>query len=345
MAGSFDFQKRLGAGHFGEVWLVVDTGLNSERAVKLIPPTKVLNPKNFFQEAQLLKAVEHPNVVRVHETGEMDDGRLYVAMEYLEKGSVEDEVQGAYMPLTRVKRLAIDVLRGLEYAHSRGVIHRDIKPANILIGSCGEGKLSDFGLAVPAGLDLKSLGVKDYAYQLHLAPEVKSANDYTVFTDIYAFGVTLYRLANGDTFLPAIPIAEARLLSLAGKFPDRSRYRDFVPRPWRIIINKAMEVNPKLRFQSAEEMRHAIEKVKAEKNWIEKTLSGGVEWTCGWDNRCYEVARRWHPDGTWEVVVRKGQSRKALRRISNLCLESVSKSRAEQHSRRVLQDFVLGRLK
>src|SRR3990167_9902400 len=132
----------------------------------------VLNKQNFFQEAQLLKAVEHPNIVRVHETGQLTDGRLYVAMEYLSKGSLEDEAKGNFIPLTRAKRLMIDVLRGLDYAHSQGVIHRDIKPANILIGDSGEGKLSDFGLAIPAGLDLRGLGVKNYAYTLHLAPEV-----------------------------------------------------------------------------------------------------------------------------------------------------------------------------
>ncbi|MBI1954952.1 MAG: serine/threonine protein kinase, partial [Acidobacteria bacterium] len=240
MAGQFDFHERLGAGNFGEVWLVTDTGLNAERALKVIPPDKVLNKQNFFQEAQLLKAVEHPNIVRVHETGSLADGRLYVAMEYLSKRSLEDEAKGSYIPLTRAKRLMIDVLRGLGYAHSKDVIHRDIKPANILVGDSSEGKLSDFGLAVPSGLDLKGLGVKDYAYTLHLAPEVKSPNDYTVLTDIYACGVTLYRLVNGDTFLPTIPPAEVLKLARQGKFPDRTAYRDFVPRPLRLITNRAL---------------------------------------------------------------------------------------------------------
>jgi serine/threonine protein kinase len=344
MAAGFDFLERLGAGHFGEVWLAMDTGLNAECAVKLIHPAKVPNPRNFFQEAQLLKAAEHPNVVRVYETGKMDDGRLYVAMEYLPKRSVEDEAKGACMLLTRVKRLAIDALRGLEHAHSRGVIHRDIKPANILVGNLGEGKLSDFGLAIPAGLDLKSLAVKDYAYALHLAPEVNSAKDCTVLSDVYGCGVTLYRLVNGDTILPAIAPDEARALARLGQFPDRSKYRDFVPRPFRLVINKAMDMEPTRRFQSASEMRHAIEKLKTEKNWTEKVLMDGTEWTCGWNKRCYQVVRRSIPGGRWEVVVRKGPSRKALRRVSALCLSGVGKTEAAQHSRRVLQDFVLGRL-
>ncbi len=83
MAVGFDFKERLGAGHFGEVWRVIDTGLNAERALKLILPTKVPNPANFFHEAQVLKAAEHPNLVKVEDTGTMADGRIYVAMEYL----------------------------------------------------------------------------------------------------------------------------------------------------------------------------------------------------------------------------------------------------------------------
>jgi len=92
MSAGFDFKKRLGSGYFGEVWYVIDTGLQCERAVKLIPPDKVINQKNFYQEAQVLKAAEHPNIVTVFETGEMDDGRIYVAMEYLENGSLEDDL-------------------------------------------------------------------------------------------------------------------------------------------------------------------------------------------------------------------------------------------------------------
>lgn len=149
MATSFDYIKRLGAGFFGEVWKVQDLGLDATFALKLIPPNKVINSENFYQEAQTLKAVENPNVVQVFETGKMSDGNIYVKMEFLKNGSLEDEASGSYVPLTRSKKLMIDVLRGLEFAHSKSIIHRDIKPGNILIGDSKEGKLSDFGMAMP----------------------------------------------------------------------------------------------------------------------------------------------------------------------------------------------------
>ena len=94
MTVSFDFKKRLGSGYFGEVWHAIDTGLNAECALKCIPKDKVINQANFFQEAQVLKTAEHANIVSVKDTGELTDGRIYVAMEYLRKGSLEDEASG-----------------------------------------------------------------------------------------------------------------------------------------------------------------------------------------------------------------------------------------------------------
>src|SRR5690242_8960437 len=99
MASTFERIQRLGSGHFGEVWLARDTGLNVHRALKLIPKDRLINPSNFFQEAQALKVAEHPNVVRVEETGFMRDGGIYVAMEYLQGGSLEDQGKGSYVPL------------------------------------------------------------------------------------------------------------------------------------------------------------------------------------------------------------------------------------------------------
>lgn len=186
MAVTFDLKKRLGAGNFGEVWLAVETGLGVQYAVKLIPPDRIANPKNFFQEAQTLKAVEHANVVRIFDTGTLDDGRIYVSMEYLRRGSLEDEASGAYVSMVRAKRVMVDALRGLEHAHSRNILHRDIKPANILVGDNREGKLSDFGLALAGGVSPASIGMKAYMYTLHAAPETLAGGGSTVQSEIYA---------------------------------------------------------------------------------------------------------------------------------------------------------------
>lgn len=344
MAVGFDIKERLGAGHFGEVWRAIDTGLEAVRALKLIPPDKVWNSNNIFHEAQILKQAEHANVVKVEETGTMDDGRIYVAMEYLSKGSLEDEAKGAYVPLTRAHRIMVDALRGLQHAHERGIVHRDIKPANILVGGNSEGKLSDFGLAVPEGEDLKALGMKDYAYVLHLAPEIHSGREYSVLSDVYAAGVTLYRLINGDIYLSPIAPADIRHACVQGKYPNRSSYREFIPRPIRSLVNRALDVDPTKRFQSAEDMRHALEQIGIFMNWHEQMLSNGTRWIAGWNYKCYEVLRVCRAKGKWSLTTRKGTSSRTLRRVRALCHDNLSKTKATQLSKRILQDHVLGRL-
>ena len=133
--------------------------------------------------------------------------------------------------------------------------------------------MSDFGLAIPIGFDMKALGMKDYAYTLHLAPEIRRPQDYSVLSDIYACGMTLYRLVNGDSVLPALAPELAHEQALRGKFPDRSLCREFVPRPLRSVINKALNVDPRRRFQSAADMRHVVEQITVEK----MVLSGRVD--------------------------------------------------------------------
>ncbi|HDZ02747.1 MAG TPA: serine/threonine protein kinase [Nitrospirae bacterium] len=345
MAGSFDFKKRLGAGNFGEVWLVVDTGLNSRCALKCIPPDKVINQNNFFQEAQLLKIAEHSNIVKVLETGRLNDGRIYVAMEYIKRGSLEDEASGAYVALTRAKKVMIDILRGLEYSHSKNIIHRDIKPANILISSTLEGKLSDFGLALPDISTLNLSLVKQYQYLLHLAPEVNKFSDYSRLSDIYSCGITFYRLVNGDSYLPQVPLHDVRQQTIEGKYPSRNDYRDFIPRAVKLVINKAMNIDPSKRYQSAKEMRHAIEQLNIRMNWHEKKLQNGYRWSCGLNKGCYQVEKIQSNDKTWCIETKKGSSKDKLKRILRLCFQKLQTKDADKKARAILQDFVNGQEK
>lgn len=343
MSVGFDFKKRLGAGHFGEVWHSVDLGLNAECALKCIPPDKVINKKNFYQEAQTLKAAEHPNIVKVNETGNLADGRIYVSMEFLANGSLEDEARGGYVPLRRAKRVMCDVLRGLEYAHEKGIVHRDIKPANILIGNNLEGKLSDFGLALPdlRGLDLSA--VKGYQYLLHLAPEITTFSDHDVLADVYAAGVTMYRLANGDSYLPVLKPMDAVRMARAGEYPNRDYYRGFVPASLKKVINKAMAVDPKDRHQTAEEFRRALESVPIAMDWEESNLLDGKKWNGSDGKRDLEVTRSKMLNGKWELEVKKASTGKALRRDSALCKSGLNETQAMREAYRVLQRFVSGK--
>lgn len=339
MAAIFQWQKQLGAGQFGEVWLAIDTGLNTERAVKIIPPSNISNTSNFFQEAQILKATEHPNVVHVEETGELDNGRIYIAMEYLPAGSVERKIKNGYLDLIYAKKIMIDTLRGLEYAHSQDILHRDIKPANILIGHNSEGKLSDFGLAILMGTTPSS----PQAYISHLAPEVYSTHKFTVASDIYACGATLYRLVNGDSYFPKLSPPDTIKACISGRYPNRNTYRYFIPKSLKIVINKALNVDPQKRYQSAQEMRHALERIDVKVNWVETKLKNTHKWKCRESIRYYEVTLTKKTDNYWAVTVKKGRAANTLRKITSLCETCSDKSDAERITKRVLQDIVLGK--
>ena len=260
----------------------------------------------------------------------------------LPKGSLEDEAEGAYVHMSRAIRLMVDVLRGLEYAHSKGIIHRDIKPANILIGDAMQGKLSDFGLAISKNSFSKSIGVKDYAYIFHLAPEVDTFDDYSNLSDIFSCGVTLYRLVNGDSYLPRLASDRVREGICNGTYPDRNKYREFIPRQLRRIINQAMSLDPKRRYQSAEQFRHAIEKVPTYANWNEQILADRMRWTFGREKECIEVECISLQSGKYSVQTRRGSCKHTLRRITKMSRSNISQKEAITFSQTILQGFVTG---
>lgn len=344
----FDFKKRLGVGNFGEVWLVHDVTLNLEYALKCIPKNKVNNQANFFQEAQLLQQAQHSNIVEVREAGILVDGRVYVAMEYCPKGSLEDEASGGYVPLTRAKKLMIDILRGLEFAHSKDIIHRDIKPGNILIGPTLEGKLSDFGLALSRREKIAGSFLKDYLYGLHLAPEIIAGEEYTKLTDIYACGITLYRLVNGDTYINYIKQeSQDEIIQKIqkGNFPDRESYRWFIPRKVRSIINKAISIDPSRRYATAIEMRRALEQLELEINWNERRIPHGMKWTGNKFKTPFTYSVTLSGSGrSWSISLEKGKSKHSLRHVSQFCQTDLSRGQSERFVKKMLQGVVDGKL-
>lgn len=340
VAVSFSLKRRLGAGSFGEVWLAYERALGVDRAVKLIPPSKVTSTVNFFHEAQILKELEHPHIIRVEEAGTMEDGRLYIAMQYEPRGSVADEAEGAPLPMRRAVRLVCDALRGLEHAHSHNIVHRDIKPANILVGARQEGKLSDFGLAARMGAAGRA---SPQGYLYHAAPEMIEDEVATHLTDIYAVGVTLYRLLNGDEYLPALDhLADYARAICDGTFPNRRRYRLFVPRALKTVVNRAMNVEPHKRDQSAHELRAALEQVTICCEWVEHPLSDGTRWAARLGQAELQVDMARLSRGQHHLETRRRVSSAKLRRVVDACGYDLTLAEARRLANCVLTDYVNG---
>jgi hypothetical protein len=151
--------------------------------------------------------------------------------------------------------------------------------------------------------------------------------------------MTFYRIANGDQYLGNIDGLDLDDDIIAGTFPDRTKYRSFVPRQLRTVINRAMQPDSTKRFHTAAEFRHAIEAIPIEMNWKERLRPNGIEWRGASRGRFAVITLE-----GGSVTVRRGTSKDTLRRSNSLCLTS-DPHKAEQHARRLLQDFVLGRLK
>ncbi len=236
----------------------------------------------------------------------------------------------------------VDVLRGIAHAHAQGVLHRDIKPANIMIGDNKEAKVSDFGLSLPTGITPASIGMKEYLYKLHVPPEVIEGNEYSELGEIYSCGITLYRMINGDQYLPQISDeTEAKIVS--GKVPDRSKYRLYVPQKLITITNKALNIDPSKRYQSIDAMRRDIEGLNIVINCDEKKLpEDGTEWKAPSANILYVLQLTKNMNGKWEIVFSRGKNKRSLRKVSKLCFNDFSKAKAHSKVRKILQKLTVG---
>lgn len=329
--------RRLGGGYFGEVWLVHDRALNRLVAVKFVRPDRIHDPTNFYHEPQTLVELEHRHIVKVFEAGTLQDGRLYVSMEYLASGSVEDKYSGGVVPLGDALRLVADACYGVEHAHASGYVHRDIKPANLLLDGKGRVKVSDFGLASKTNQQGFASPV---GYVAHLAPEIVAGGESSPLADVYALGVTAYRLVNGDAYLPD-PSALGETLEdaiVSGRYPDRTRHRAYVPQSVRRLLSKAMAVDPGKRYKSAAELRHGIEKVIPLVSWGEVPTGAEAAWEGESDSQDWAadlLSAAGQHSFTVKRAPRGGTSSK--KRVVRDCQTFSKLSDARKHAAKVLQ--------
>jgi eukaryotic-like serine/threonine-protein kinase len=215
IAGRYRLDERLGGGRTAEVWAATDLDLHRAVAVKLL--TREADPRRFRREAQAVAALAHLNICTLYDYGEID-GRTFMVLELLSGGSLEDRLaDGRPLPDEETGRIARELAAGLAHAHARGVVHRDLKPANVIFDAAGHTKLADFGIARMTDEEaLTSAGVV-LGTAAYLAPEQAAGEPATPASDVYAFGVILFRMLTGR-----LPFESRDGLELAEMHRDRT---------------------------------------------------------------------------------------------------------------------------
>ena len=182
----------------GRVYKAIDKKLDRIVALKFLAPHLVSNDESrrrFIREAKSAAALQHPNICTVYEIDEVDevDGLTFIAMAYLDGQELSQEIESGPLKVGRLLELTEQVARGLQEAHSKGVVHRDIKPANIMVTAQGQAVLMDFGMAQLAhgGSKLTKEGTS-VGTSAYMSPEQTSGEKLDLRTDVWALGVVLY---------------------------------------------------------------------------------------------------------------------------------------------------------
>ena len=231
VAGRYELVRPLGHGAMATVDLAHDAELDRPVALKRLAENLARDEdlrRRFLREARLAARLSHPNVVRVFDVGE-DDGRPFIAMEYVEGETLADLLaRRGRLPAAEVASLGVQACAGLAAAHAAGLVHRDVKPQNLLLGSDGVLKLGDFGIAAGHEGTRLTLTGTVLGTAGYLAPEQARGEQVTAAADIYAVGAVLYELLTGEAARTVGSLAELgaedgfRPPDLATRAPDVS---------------------------------------------------------------------------------------------------------------------------
>ena len=257
LAGKFEIISEIGEGGFGKTYLGHDSGMDRHVAVKeLLHQNAEVNPEDyedykrrFRKEAQVVSKFAHPNVVTAYSLETDEKGDLYLILEYVDGGSLKNLLSQGILEPKRAIQIAMDICDAVQAIWKYDIVHRDIKPSNILMTKEGAAKLTDFGVAQIGHETRRTQEAHSHpGTPAYKSPEQAGTTGYLdQRSDLYALGLVLYEMVTDKLYL-------------RNRVPPHKVNRT-VPRALSAVIMKALQDNPADRYQSAEEMRAALEAV------------------------------------------------------------------------------------
>jgi len=274
--GPYEIQSPLGAGGMGEVYRALDTRLDRIVAVKVLPSSFTSDAdrlQRFEREARSVAALNHPNILAVHDIG-THDGAPYMVCELLEGETLRERLQGGVLSPRKAVEIAVQIAHGLAAAYDKGIIHRDLKPENIFLTKDGRVKILDFGLAkmARAGPELNSslqtltsadislteagqvLGTAGY-----MSPEQVRGIEIDHRSDIFVFGAILFEMLSGQRAFRRDTAAETMTAILKEDLPELTELNRSISPALDRIVRHCLEKNPDQRFQSARDLAFDLE--------------------------------------------------------------------------------------